>query len=71
MLSVLIAIALAVMIIGGVAYAIFTYAPFIIDFWNSTTNLYYNLTQYFPDWLAPFVAVAVTLAVIGLLVKLL
>lgn len=71
MLSVIIAIALAVMIIGGVAYAIYTYAPFIIDIWNSTTNLYYNLTQYFPDWLAPFVAVAVTLAVIGLLVKLL
>lgn len=71
MLSVVIAIALAVMIIGGVAYAVFTYAPFIVDLWNSTTNLYYNLAQYFPDWLTPFIAVAVTLAVIGLLVKLL
>ena len=70
MLSVVISIALVVMIIGGTAYLVFQYVPFIIDFWNTSTNLFEALGQYCPDWLAPFVAIALTLAVIGLLVKL-
>lgn len=71
MLSVVIAIASAVMLIAGVAYAVFEYAPYVIQFYNSLTTAVSVLSSALPSWLLPFVGISLAFAVLGLLIKLL
>lgn len=71
MLSAVLFIASAIAIIVGIAIFVFRYAPFVADLWNNAFDAISNLQNLVPDWLLPFAGVAVALALIGLLVKLL
>ena len=71
MISILLAIVTGVLLIAGIAYGVFRVFPFLADFWNTTTANLQGLSSFLPSWLVPFVGVALALAFIGLLVKLL
>lgn len=71
MLSILLSIASIVALIAGVAYCVYVYAPYVIGFFNSVTMTVQNLGELLPSWLAPFVLIALAIAVIGFLVKVL
>ena len=71
MTSILLFIASAVALIGGIAYFVFTYAPIIANFWNSMYEFYTSVVEYFPDWLVPFLAIPILIGLVGLLIKLL
>lgn len=71
MLSVVLFIATAIALIAGVAYFVFTYAPYVIDFFNSIFGAYHILVDALPDWLLPYAMIPLVLAVVGLLIKVL
>ena len=70
MLSVLLAIASAVMLVAGVAYLVFTYFPKIINFLNNATEIITALSSALPSWLLPFIGVSLLVAIIGILIKI-
>ena len=72
MLSTILSIGGMVALCAGVAYFVFEYMPIIIEYWNQIQNLYFaQVSDYVPEWVAPFVAVGAFLSGLGLLVKLL
>lgn len=71
MLSAVLFIASAIAIIVGIAIFVHRYAPYVADLWNNAFDAIENIKNLLPDWLLPFAGVAVALALIGLLVKLL
>lgn len=71
MISILLGIISCCLLLAGVAYFVFEYAPHIANLWNSVNEILSGLQGYLPDWLVPFVGIALTLAFVGLLIKLL
>lgn len=71
MISILLSIASILCVIGGVCYVVYVYAPYVVSFINSVLFTVHNLGAALPAWLAPFVALALALAVVGVLVKIL
>lgn len=71
MISILLSIASILCLIGGVFYVIYIYGPYVVGFINSVLLTVHNLGSALPAWLAPFVALALAIAVIGILVKVL
>lgn len=71
MLSTVLFIAAAVALVAGVAYFVFTYAPYVIEFFNSIVGAYHIMVDSLPDWLLPYAMIPLILAVVGLLIKLL
>lgn len=71
MLSVIITICTAVLLIAGVGYAVYELYPYVVNLFNSVTVAISSLSSVLPPWLLPLATVAVAVAVIGLIVKLL
>lgn len=71
MVSILLGIASLVALVAGVAYVVYQYAPYVIGFINSFTLTAQNLGELLPAWLAPFVFLALAIAVVGFLIKVL
>ena len=71
MLSVVITICTAVLLIAGIGYAVYEYLPYVVNLFNSVSSLVASLTSFLPPWLVPFATVAIAIAIIGLIVKLL
>lgn len=70
MTSIVLFIASAIAVIAGVAYAVYNYVPYIVNFWNSILETFETIKEYFPDWILPYLWIPVTLCVIGILIKL-
>lgn len=71
MISILLGIGALLALVAGVAYVVYQYAPYVIGFFNSITLTAQNLGSFLPSWLAPFVVLALAIAVVGFLVKVL
>lgn len=71
MLSILLFIAGVIALVGGIGLFVFTYAPFIADFFNNISSNYDFIIPVLPDWLAPWAFVPLVVAGVGILVKLL
>lgn len=71
MISILLGIISCCLLIAGVAYFVFEYAPHIANLWNSVNESLQGIQAFLPSWLVPFVGIALTLAFVGLLIKLL
>lgn len=71
MTSILLFIASAIALVAGIAYFVFTYAPFVINFWNNVVQSFQVITELFPEWLVPYLWIPITLGVIGILIKVL
>lgn len=71
MLSVIITICSAVLLIAGIGYAVYEFFPYVVNMFNSVTDTVSALSSALPSWLVPLAAVAVAVAVVGLIVKLL
>lgn len=71
MISILLGIISCCLLLAGVAYFVFEYAPYVANLWNSVSDMLSGLTSFLPSWLVPFAGLALTLAFIGLLIKLL
>lgn len=69
MISILITIVSLVGLIAGVAYALYEYVPYVVGIYNSVTYTVQGFIAMFPEWLAPFAVLALAIAVISLLVK--
>lgn len=70
MLSVILTICTAVLLIAGIAYAIFEFFPYVANLFNQVTEIVSALSSALPTWLLPLATVGIAVAVIGLLVKL-
>lgn len=70
MLSVILTICTGVLLIAGVAYAIFEFFPYVANLFNQVTEIVTALSSALPTWLLPLATVGIAVAVIGLLVKL-
>lgn len=71
MLSTTLMIGGIVALIGGAVYLVWQYYPYILDFWNNVTELFYYYSELVPDWLAWTIPITLFVCSIGLLVKLL
>lgn len=71
MLSTTLTIGGIVALIGGAVYLVWQYYPYILDFWNNVTELFYYYSELVPDWLAWTIPLTLFVCSIGLLVKLL
>lgn len=71
MLTTVMEIGAIIALIGGCSYFFFQYMPLVGDFWNSLSDVYWQLSAWIPDYLQPYVAVGLLLSGIGLFVKLL
>lgn len=71
MVSTVLEVGAIVALIGGCAFFFFQYMPMIIDFWNRLFVIIWQVADYIPEQLQPFIAVTLLLSGIGLLVKLL
>lgn len=71
MLSVIITICTAVLLLAGIGYAVYEFFPYVVNTFNSVTDIMSTLTSILPPWLVPLATVAIAVAVIGLVVKLL
>lgn len=71
MTSILLFIGSVLALVGGIVYFVFTYAPMIADFWNSSFEMYAQIVEFFPDWLLPYLSIPLLIGLIGLLIKLL
>lgn len=71
MLSVIITICTAVLLLAGIGYAIYELYPYAVNMFNSVTETISGLSSVLPSWLLPLASVAIAVAVIGLIVKLL
>lgn len=71
MLSIVLFIATAVALLAGIAYFIFTYAPYVIEFFNDIVGSYSIIVDALPDWLLPYALVPLIFAVVGFLIKVL
>lgn len=71
MISILITIVSLVGLIAGVAYAVYEYVPYVVGIFNSITYTVQGFISYFPEWLVPFAVLALAIAVVSLLVKVL
>lgn len=70
MLSVILTICTAVLLVAGVAYAVFEFFPYVANLFNQVTEIVTALSSALPTWLLPLATVGIAVAVIGLLVKL-
>lgn len=70
MLSVVLTICTAVLLIAGIAYAVFEFFPYVANLFNSVTEIVSALSVSLPPWLVPLASVGIAVAIIGLLVKL-
>lgn len=71
MLSVIITICTAVLLLAGIGYAIYELYPYVVNMFNSVTEVLAGLASILPPWLVPLATVAIAVAIIGLVVKLL
>lgn len=71
MISLILSIVAAIVVIAGVAYIVYSYAPIISDFINSIYGQFEAITSVVPSWLFPFIAVVLLFFVVGIIVKLL
>lgn len=71
MISLILSIVTAVVVIAGVAYIIYSYAPVISDFVNSLYGQFEAVTSVVPSWLYPFIAIVLLFFIIGIIIKLL
>lgn len=70
MFSVILTICTGVLLIAGVAYAVFEFFPYVANLFNQVTEIVSALSSALPSWLLPLATVGIAVAVIGLLVKL-
>lgn len=71
MLSLVLFIASCFVLVGGIAYFIYKYAPWIVDTITSFFDAFQTISDFVPSFLAPYLAILVALAVLGLLIKVL
>lgn len=71
MLSTVLAISGALAVVAGASYLIYMYYPVICDFWNQLYTTSLEFQTVLPDWLWWLLPVALALAGLGLVVKLL
>lgn len=71
MISLILSIVAAIVVIAGVAYVVYSYAPIISDFVNSIYGQFEAITAFVPSWLFPFIAIVLLFFVIGIVIKLL
>lgn len=71
MISILLSIVSILCLVGGVFYVVYIYGPYVVGFINSVLLTASNLASTLPSWLAPFVGLALAIAVIGILLKVL
>ena len=70
MSSVILTICTGVLLVAGVAYAVFEFFPYVANLFNQVTEIVSALSSALPTWLLPLATVGIAVAVIGLLVKL-
>lgn len=70
MLSVIITICTGVLLIAGIAYAVFEFFPYVSNLFNQATEIVTALSSAMPSWLLPLATIGIAVAIIGLLVKL-
>lgn len=71
MLSTVMQIGSIIALIGGTAYFFFQYMPYLISWFNSFQDIFYQLSESVPFDLQPFIGVGLALSAFGLIVKLL
>ena len=71
MLSVILTICTAVLLLAGIGYAVYELFPYVVNTFNAVTEITTSLSSILPPWLVPLATVAVAVAVIGLVIKLL
>lgn len=71
MVTAILAIAAILLLIGAVAWFIWTYGDYVIIAWNWVLEAFQALLSGVPSWAVPFFAAALFLAFLGILVKLL
>lgn len=71
MLSVVITICTAVLLLAGIGYAVYEFFPYVVNMFNTVTDAVNGLASALPSWLVPLATVAIAVAIIGLIVKLL
>lgn len=71
MFAAIIAIVAALVVVAGIAYFIYDKFEYINSFFEWAQSVIDSISSAFPDWLLPFIAIALVLAIIGILVKLL
>lgn len=71
MFTAILAIAGVLALVAVAAWFFVEYGAVIADMWSWALGTMRGVTAIFPDWLLPFVLIALALAVISLIVKLL
>lgn len=71
MISLILSIVTAVVVIAGVAYVIYSYAPVISDFVSNLYGQFEAITALVPSWLFPFIAIVLLFFIVGIIIKLL
>lgn len=71
MISLILSIVTAIVVIAGVAYIVYNYAPVISDFVNGIYSQFEVITSIVPSWLFPFIAVVLLFFIVGIIIKLL
>lgn len=71
MITILLGILSAIVVIAGVAYIVYSYAPDITNITDQIQTQIDNITAIVPEWLAPFIAVVSVIFIFGIIIKLL
>ena len=71
MIDLLIAIAVGIVTIAGIATFIYSFAPQIVEWLNNSVETISSIMTFLPAWIIPYCLVGVALALISLGVKLL
>lgn len=71
MISLILSIVTAVVVIAGVAYIVYSYAPVISDFITEIYSQFEVVTSVVPTWLFPFIAIVLLFFIVGIIIKLL
>lgn len=71
MITIIIAILSAIVVIAGIAYIVYSYAPDIANITEQLQTQIDTITSFVPEWLAPFIAVISVIFIFGIIIKLL
>lgn len=71
MVTALLTIAAIICAVGGLLLLLYTMYDDVVVIWDWALNVVEIAKSVLPDWLLPWVAVTVILALVGLIVKLL